>query len=132
MPQPRHPATHPVLLVENDDDGREVMLELLALNGYAAVAVRSGEAAMKLLRAGFRPCVIVLELMVPGDGWSFRIEQLADPALAPIPVIGGATIRATQDHVDPALRVQHVMMKPFDLDALFTILDAYCEPVRAA
>jgi len=128
----RRTATHPILVIEGDEDIRTSMLALLELNGYIAIGVQNGEKALTLLRAGLRPCVILLDLIVPGDGWMFRKEQMADPELSQIPVIGGATIKAIQDHIDPALRVKDVMMKPFDLDRLFALLDRHCAAVRAA
>jgi len=57
-------------------------------NGYRAVAAASGPAALALLRDGLRPCLIVLDMMMPGmSGEEFRRAQLSDPAIADIPVI---------------------------------------------
>ena len=122
----RQTATDPILIVEADDDLREATLTLLPMNDYRAIAVHNGVTALRMLRAGLRPCLILLDLIVPGDGWKFRMEQVADPEMAQLPVIGGATIKATQDHIDPALRVDDILMKPFDLDALFALFDRHC------
>lgn len=78
----------PILLVDDDPDVRESMKSLLELDGYAVTTARDGEDAMNQLKSGLRPCVILLDLMMPRkDGFQFRTEQLEDPEIAPIPVI---------------------------------------------
>ena len=79
----------PVLLVEDNDETREVVTALLELEGYTVVAARDGDEGMDYLRHGLDPCVILLDLMMPGrkNGLEFRQEQLQDCNLAAIPVI---------------------------------------------
>jgi chemosensory pili system protein ChpA (sensor histidine kinase/response regulator) len=79
----------PVLLVEDNDETREVVTALLELEGYKVIAARDGGEGMDHLRHGLDPCVILLDLMMPGrkNGLEFRQEQLQDPNLAAIPVI---------------------------------------------
>jgi CheY-like chemotaxis protein len=84
------PGARPkVLIIDDDRDIREVLGELLAEEGFTVEAAWNGAEAMKRLRAGFRPDVIILDLMMPVmDGLTFRAEQKLDPDLAGIPVIG--------------------------------------------
>jgi CheY-like chemotaxis protein len=78
-----------VLIVDDDRDIRELLGELLADEGFVIEAAWNGAEAMKRLRAGFRPNVIILDLMMPVmDGLAFRAEQKQNPELAAIPVIG--------------------------------------------
>lgn len=78
----------PILLIDDDTGATEALRLYLRLYELASVDVTSGVEALTLLRSGFRPSVIVLDLMMPGlDGFGFRAEQLADPQLATIPVI---------------------------------------------
>jgi len=116
----------PVLVVEDDDELRDVVLVMLELHGYRAVAAANGDEAMALLRAGLRPCVIVFDLIMPGrNGWEFRAELLADPALASIPTI--AVSGAVQgESVRSALRVTAFLSKPLDLDKLVASLGEHC------
>lgn len=77
-----------VLLVEDDYDVRETIAEVLVDEGYVVVTAPDGERALEQLRGGLRPFAILLDLMMPGmNGYQFRLEQRADPALAAIPVI---------------------------------------------
>ena len=78
-----------VLIVDDDRDIRETLGELLVDEGFAVEAAWNGETALARLEAGFRPDVIVLDLMMPGmDGLAFRAAQRSHNALAAIPVIG--------------------------------------------
>ena len=82
-----------VLVVEDDDDTRDSLEELLGNEGYGVLAAANGAAALRLLRAAPRarkpPCdLVILDLMMPVmNGWDFRARQRADPALAGIPVL---------------------------------------------
>ena len=79
---------HTILVVEDDPDVRRALSELLASEGYKVSAAADGGEALKTLRAGLRPAVILLDLMMPNcDGWDFRRAQLEDPTFASVPVV---------------------------------------------
>jgi CheY-like chemotaxis protein len=82
------PATS-VLIVDDDRDIRESLGELLRDEGFAVEAAWNGAEAMKRLQAGFRPDLIILDLMMPVmDGVTFHAALKESPDLAGIPVIG--------------------------------------------
>lgn len=77
-----------VLIVDDDRAVLNALSELLESEGYAVAKAIDGADALTQLRAGLRPCVIVLDLMMPRmDGWDFRHAQLNDPLLKDLPVI---------------------------------------------
>jgi CheY-like chemotaxis protein len=77
-----------VLVVDDDPDITDELGELLESEGYGVAAAPNGLAALGQLRRGLRPCVILLDLMMPVmDGWDFRAQQLKDPELRDIPVV---------------------------------------------
>ena len=82
-------AESPTVLVVDDDRAViDAITELLESEGYDVVAARDGLAALRRLRNGLRPRVILLDLMMPGmDGWDFRQQQLGDANLKDIPVV---------------------------------------------
>jgi CheY-like chemotaxis protein len=83
------PSPIRVLIVDDDRDIRETLGELLADDGFSIEAAWNGETALSRLEAGFRPDVIILDLMMPVmDGLTFRALQRKHPALADIPVVG--------------------------------------------
>jgi CheY-like chemotaxis protein len=120
-------STHPVLIVDDDDDIRESIIAFLEDHGYAAVGAANGKDALeKLIARALEPAVIVLDLMMPiMDGRTFRDEQLRDPALARIPLIVVSAFREA-----PAVVAEmggSLVQKPLDLDRLLTAVRRYCD-----
>ncbi len=112
-----------IFLVEDDFDVREALVETLRDRGYAVESAPDGEQAIQILRAGARPGLILLDLMMPRmSGSEFRMAQLADPALSDLPVVLlSADGRMEEKAV--ALKVQGAIRKPIDLDELFAIIE---------
>jgi len=98
-------------------------VETLRDRGYAVEAAPDGEQAMQLLRAGARPGLILLDLMMPRmSGSEFRMAQLAEPSLCDLPVVLlSADGRMEEKAV--ALKVQGAIRKPIDLDELFSVIE---------
>jgi len=77
-----------ILLVEDEASMREVIEAVLQEEGYSVVCTVNGADALDILRSGLRPCVIILDLMMPVmDGWQFRAAQLEDSELLKIPTV---------------------------------------------
>lgn len=77
-----------VLIIDDDRAVLNALGELLESEGYAVATALDGVDALNQLRAGLRPCVILLDLMMPRmDGWDFRHEQLKDPYLKDLPIV---------------------------------------------
>jgi DNA-binding response OmpR family regulator len=119
-------ASHcPVLIVEDDADLREMMAQLLTLEGFQAATVANGREALKYLEdRDAKPGLILLDLMMPVmDGWEFRRQQQADPAVADVPVIVLSALdasRAADVSADAFLK------KPLDFDRLLQLVRGYC------
>jgi CheY-like chemotaxis protein len=76
-----------VLVVEDDDDTREMLGVLLSAHGYEVMAAANGQEALDAMRRR-RPCIVVLDMQMPVmTGWEFRRQQTADPELSDVPVI---------------------------------------------
>jgi len=111
-----------VLLIEDDYDVRETIAEVLGDEGYQVATAADGERALEQLRAGLRPMVILLDLMMPGmNGYQFRAEQLADPALAAIPVVILTADRQIDDKARE-LAAAAFLRKPTQLSDLLSTL----------
>jgi len=77
-----------ILLVEDEASMREVIEAVLHEEGYRVVCSDNGADALDVLRSGLRPCIIILDLMMPiMDGWQFRAAQLGDSELLKIPTV---------------------------------------------
>jgi CheY-like chemotaxis protein len=120
----RQAACGGILVVDDDPDIRDSLREVLEDEGYDVACVGNGREALDHLKASSpRPCVILLDLMMPVmDGWQFRREQKLDPEIADIPLI---VITATGNRpvlIDAA----ELVMKPLDLRRLFEAVERYC------
>jgi CheY-like chemotaxis protein len=128
LPEPdRTPSRRghcPVLIVEDDADLRDMMAQLLALEGYRTQTVPNGRAALDYLRQGDFPDVILLDLMMPVmDGWEFRRRQREDPQLARVPVV----VLSALDQARAAdLEGAAFLKKPLDFDRLLELVRQYC------
>jgi CheY-like chemotaxis protein len=123
------PAGHrPILIVEDDADLREMMAQLLTLEGYRAEAVSNGRDALEYLSRGPRPDLILLDLMMPVmDGWEFRRRQREDPALAALPVV---VLSALDQARALDLGGTAFLKKPLDFDRLLELVRQYCREGR--
>lgn len=107
-----------MLVVDDDADIRETIVTILESYGYRGEAAGDGAEALALLRANpSRPRLILLDLMMPNvNGIEFRRAQLADPALADIPVVIMTGAPAVSR--DPTLVGLDVLVKPVDLRSI--------------
>ncbi|MFN7131454.1 MAG: response regulator [Myxococcales bacterium] len=118
---------HHVLVVEDDEEIRETVIEVLEDHGLPALGAENGRAALNLLAgAASLPCLILLDLMMPVmDGRTFRAHQLNDSRLATIPVVVFSANRDAGSHAEE-LRVNRILPKPVKLNELLTIAREIC------
>src|SRR5262245_41578903 len=77
-----------VMVIDDDEDIRVALVDILESEGYRVVTAGNGRAALGYLSQRELPQLILLDLMMPDvNGWQFRAEQMMNPALASIPVI---------------------------------------------
>jgi len=113
-----------VMVVDDDALIREMVIQVLASEGFTAIGARNGEEALQRLRQEhLQPALILLDLMMPVmDGRQFRAAQLQDPALASIPVV---VISAADDG---DVRAQEHVGKPFDIEELLHVVSQFTAP----
>lgn len=116
-----------MLVIEDRDDVRHGMAQLLELHGFLVADARDAGEALRQLHSepdGF--ALILLDLLLPGgpSGRDFRMQQLADPVLAGIP-----TVVVTAEDVDQqeraALRTDGWLEKPFRCADLLELVKRY-------
>ena len=113
-----------ILIVDDDRDIRETLQEILEHEGHSVATARNGADALDRVRSD-RPELILLDLFMPVmDGAEFRRHQLADPAIADIPVIVVSAAAGLEDRVR-AMAVAGFLEKPLQLDELFHVVDRY-------
>jgi two-component system, OmpR family, response regulator len=106
-----------VLLVEDDDDNRELMTEVLAAAGYEVVSVASGAEGLKALSERSID-VLVTDIGMPGMG-GLEVAHAAKQIAPTVPVVV-VTGWAERDDIASARGkdVDAVLIKPVDPDAL--------------
>jgi CheY-like chemotaxis protein len=106
-----------ILVVEDNDDLRELFCELLASHDYSVAEARNGREAIDYLASQPLPSLVFLDLMMPVmDGMEFLAERRKDPRLAEVPVfIFTAKHSAVED---PPADVVGVFKKPLELDVV--------------
>jgi CheY-like chemotaxis protein len=113
-----------ILIVEDDKDLRDTLCDALELEGYVAVCVENGQAALRHLSTGARPCMILLDLMMPVmDGWTFRRELMKDDSLAAIPVI---VMTAAPQARAGAVASQAILYKPLHMSRVMQVVQEHC------
>lgn len=103
----------------------------LGHSGYTIACATNGADALRMMHER-EPCLVLLDLMMPVmSGWQFRERQLADPAIAKVPVV---CITAAYDAQTVTRRLGvPCLPKPVDLEALATIVHRACTglPIEA-
>ena len=118
------------LVIEDDEDTRDVLNMLLTVLGLEVREARNGREALELLGT-WRPDLIVLDLMMPVmNGWAFRSEQKRIPEARDIPVI---VLSARQPPFRPEdkLDVAELLPKPFELDTFLSAVARHCPGLAA-
>ena len=116
-----------MILVVDDEPGIvEAISSVLEDEGHEVATASDGLAALDLLRDGLRPCLTILDLMMPRmNGWELRDAMLSDPDLADLPV---AVVSALAPSEVRQLRLTAVIAKPFRLDHIIQLADRHCDP----
>ncbi len=75
-------ARRKVLVVDNEEADRELLVSLLEPLGFDVRTAASGHDGLDLLAAGLQPDVVLLDLAMPGiDGWETLRRIRGNPAL---------------------------------------------------
>ena len=120
------PHKHPtVLLVDDNDDVRDGLTQLIRAEGYAVETARNGREALRVL-ATVHPCIILLDLHMPDmSGYDFRQAQLADGVLRDIPVV---VYSAAHDVREQSQRMTATAYaeKPIEIARLMQLIRTHC------
>jgi DNA-binding response OmpR family regulator len=116
---------HTALVVEDEPAIRELIVDVLAQEGFAAHQAEDGAEALRLLEQ--RPhdyCVMLLDCMLPTVAGVEVLRYLRRHD-AGVPVIA---MSASQGHLAEAIQAGATlaMRKPFDLDHLIAVVTGQC------
>ncbi len=119
MTSRNHQAKRSILLVDDDEGMRALLMEIFSAAGFTALTAASGEEALELA-ASDKPALVVLEVSLPGcSGYEVcsRLRQTFGQTIGIVFLSGGRT--ESLDHVAGLLLgADDYVTKPFDPDQL--------------
>lgn len=119
-------GANPVLVVEDDLEIREALVSVLDDAGYQTAAAANGLEALRIVKTGLAPCLILLDQRMPVmDGRTFLKELRRDPALGRIPIV-----MITAEPIDPDARsaIAGHVSKPFSVLEVLDAVNEVCGP----
>lgn len=110
------------LVVDDNSDLRLLLRRALERQGYQVALAEHGLAAMNRLTAGLKPCVVILDLMMPVmSGHEFLSWKNSALDFEKIPVV---VLTAQPSQELPGARC--CLEKPVNLEALFSVVEECC------
>lgn len=115
-----------ILIVEDQEDNRRIVRDLLANAGYELIEAATGEEGLTLASAR-RPDLILMDIQLPGlDGYEAtrRLKSRAD--LAPIPIIAVTSYALSGDDLKAyEAGADAYVSKPFRPRELLALIQQY-------
>ena len=121
--------TKRILLVEDQDDARRIVRDLLAVSDYELVEATTGEDGLVLAERE-RPDLILMDIQLPGlDGYEVTRRIKANPALNHIPIIAVTSYALSGDEQKAyAAGCNGYVTKPFSPRVLLAKIREYLPP----
>lgn len=117
------------LIIEDSQDVRETLAEMLELAGYYVLSAKNGIVGMEMARSK-RPDIILCDIMMPEiDGYAVLHLLRQDPDLTGVPFIFmTAKSESSEMAMGAELGADGYLVKPFDDVALFAAIKGMLEP----
>ena len=114
-----------ILVVEDDNSIRELLVELLQSEGYEVSSAVNGLEGLKCLENERKPDLILIDLMMPVmDGYSFRSEQMKHPLWSKIPVVV-MSAEANAKEKMKNFNITAFLSKPVELDTILKTVEKF-------
>lgn len=120
-----------VLIIEDNDDNREILKHQLEYLGYGVVEAASGLEGLKQVEQE-KPDVVIMDVLMPEvDGREVARRLRAGPKTKDLPLLA-ATVLFQPDDIQSCLAAgcDDVLIKPFTLRQLKEKLDQFSHSAR--
>ncbi|HTI69132.1 MAG TPA: response regulator [Candidatus Limnocylindria bacterium] len=113
-------SAHTILLVEDDENVRDVLFRTLKKEGYEVLLAQSGREGKSVMDTEGAGLIITDIIMPDGDGLEFIRELLATNKTVPVIAISGGGMIAAEDYLKIARLsgVRETFRKPFEIQEL--------------
>ena len=116
---PAAPPGAVVMIVDDDDEIRAALGDVLSDRGYGVISASDGQQALARLEQGQRPDAIFLDLWMPVmNGWELVEALCSNPSLSAIPRV---VLTAARGQEARDLNVAEVLMKPVRLEQVLGV-----------
>lgn len=110
-----------VMVVDDERDIRDAVRDVLEEEGYRVIPARDGKEALDEIELVGKPCVLLLDLMMPRmNGWQLLEALRRSERTRSLPVV---LVTASDDRPPD---VQGALGKPFDLNGLLSAIERWC------
>ncbi len=115
-----------ILVIEDQEDNRQILRDLLTSAGYEMIDAVTGEEGLAVAEA-HRPDLIFMDIQLPGlDGYEVTRRIKANPALRHIPIIAVTSYALSGDDVKAlAAGCDAYVAKPFSPRSLLAKIREY-------
>ena len=115
-----------ILIVEDQEDLRGVLRDLLTGSGYMVLEAPDGQAAIATAKSD-RPDLILMDIQMPVlDGYEATRQIKADPALTATPIIAVSSFAMKGDEEKArAAGCDHYITKPYSPMQLLRVIRGY-------
>jgi CheY-like chemotaxis protein len=122
-----------IVVVEDIDDLRELLAEVLTSEGYHAIMARTGVEVMERMESVL-PDLVITDLTMPEMTGGELVQRMrATPSLAHVPVLvltSRERQKALEELGQAAQSVQQILRKPVNLSELLAAVDTALNETR--
>lgn len=105
-----------VMVVDDEKDIRETMKNILEPEGYDVVTAKNGDEALKKLKNGKKPDLILLDIMMPGTPAREVVKRIKNTKIIFVSVV--KISEAEKENLFKQENIVGYIQKPFDTDDL--------------
>ena len=121
--------TQRILVVDDQEDNRRILRDLLTASGFEVIEAKTGEESVALAEAQI-PDLILMDIQLPGiDGYEATRQIKAKPALSATPLIVVTSYALSGDEAKAfAAGADAYVSKPFSPRALLAKVREFLGP----
>jgi CheY-like chemotaxis protein len=107
-----------ILVVDDDQESRNLLCEVLEANGYSAYAAADGQAAREVLRRDGEYRIVIADLRMPHESGLELLRELRQRNAKQEVILMSSFISGAERETAKALGAHALLDKPFQLSEL--------------
>lgn len=117
-------AMNKILVVDDDQESRDLLCEVLEANGYAPLAVADGLAAREILSRDLEYRIVIADLQMPLESGLELLRKLRQQNSQHEFILMSSFMSSAEKRAAKALGVHALLDKPFQLTELLQTVAA--------